>query len=316
MEKHSKIQFLGKKSPSKLYPIIGLKGKKPMCVYPIFYYALPFVRYVFSPPLGTAATYQGPLIADYNTLKQSKKESYFVDFQSAVDKFMSSQLKVNFTKLRLPPNFIDSRPLMWNGYSTRPLYDYVIDLTRKLSEIFDSFSKSRRRNIRNTEESEFVFSEGAIKELDLTFESVSDRYYSQGIDPEITLAYLHDTYDVLHPANLRIFSVNDGETFLTGSIFLFYKEKAQAWIGSPKTDHRGNYPNDLLLWKCIQWAKNSGYKKFEITWANTYRLCKYKAKYNPELSQYFSCEKCSPFINFMRSIKNKIQKDQRDIFQK
>jgi len=304
MEKHTKIRFLGKDYDSKLYHLIAFKKDTPVGLYPIFYYNTPIIKYVFSPPLRTAVNYLGPLIIDYDRLKQSKRESLFVKFQKKVDEFMTSQLGVSIRKIKLSPGLNDARPLMWNGYDVKPLYNYEINLDRSLDEIWKSFSKDRRKGIKKTEKCRFNVLEGSKKEIEFIFKSVTERYLSQGVAPIVTKEYLLDVYDALYP-NLRVFIIEKDNTYITGSIVLTYGKKVLGWFGSTKADTDSSHPNDLLQWEIIKWAHFEGYKIFEIVWANTYRLCRYKSRYNPTLSLYFTCEKYPPLILLLSLIKNR-----------
>jgi len=310
MENHSKIRVFGNNYRSKLYPMIGLRGSNPIGIYPLFYYDSFFIRYVFSPPLGTGVTYQGPLIVYYDNLKQSKKESYLIDLQKSLDKFITLKLRSNFIKVRTSPGLIDARPFLWSNYTVELLYNYEINLQNRLDEILNSFPKSRRKNIKRTEKSGLSVSEGSKKEIEFVFESLKNRYQAQSINPELDKYYLFNVYKAFYSDNLRVFVVKKDERYLAGVVLLMYNKRVHVWLGCTKTSISGLYPNDLLLWECIKWAHNEGYEIFELTWANTYRLCRYKSRYNPLLSLYFSCEKYSPFISFLHSIKKKIKPDE------
>jgi hypothetical protein len=123
-------------------------------------------------------------------------------------------------------------------------------------------------------------------------------------------AYLDDLFNLFYPENMKIFSIKKEGQFITGMIALAYKDKILLWMGTPKINVGGAYPNDLLFWEFISWAHNNNYKVLENQWANTQRLCKYKSKFNPRTSIYFSCEKYSPLIKALYSIKNKIKRPQ------
>jgi len=313
MEKHSRMRILGRDYRPKFYPIIGLMGDTPFAVYPLFHYNSFFIKYVFSPALGTEINYQGPLIVNYDNLKQSKRDSLFVKLQNKVDDFVRSKLRANIIKIRSPPHFIDTRPMIWNGYNVRPLYNYEIDLNEGLERIWKSFNKDLRKNVNKTKASDLIVSEGSKKELEFIIKSINKRYSSQGINHRINDNYVLDIYQTFYPKNIKIFVVKEGNKTISGNIVLIYRKKVYVWIGMPKTDINGLYPNDFLQWECIKWAHNQGYSVYEITWANTYRLCRYKSKYNPKLSLYFSCEKYSSIASFFHSIKSKINLKENSI---
>ena len=75
------LKIVEKHTRSKLYPIIGVKGTAIIGFYPLFYQKTFLFRFVFSPPPRVAVPYLGPIIIDYDELKQDKKESTFIEFQ-------------------------------------------------------------------------------------------------------------------------------------------------------------------------------------------------------------------------------------------
>lgn len=302
MEKHSRIKSLGRKYESRLCPLIGLKRDKAIGLYPIFFYNSPFPKYVFSPPLHTGVTYQGPLMVGYDQLTQSKKEKYFFEFQKSVDEYISSGLKANMIKIKTSPKILDSRPFSWNNYQVEPLYNYELNLNNGLNNIWNNFDKTIRKNIKGTESKGVKVREGSKQDISLLFNALEKRYKEQGIPLDVSYDYLQELYGLLQPNNLKIFVVEKDGEYLTGVLLFAYNDKVQTWIGMTTCRISGLYPNDLLLWEIIKWGHEHNFGRCEITYANDYRLCKYKSKTNPEISTYFSCTKTSPFIAFMRSL--------------
>jgi len=82
-----------------------------------------------------------------------------------------------------------------------------------------------------------------------------------------------------------------------GLVVLFYKNWSALWIGIPKTDLKGIYPNDLAQWEAIKWACQNGYKYYEeMDAGDDPRLRHFKAKFNPDLVPWYSATKCSSVI--------------------
>ena len=304
MEKYSWMDLMKRHTKDQLYPLIGLKGSTPVGVFPLFYYRNLLIRCVFSPPLRTAVTYLGPVLADYDQLKQSKRESVFIEFQKHVDEFISSELKPNHIRFRTPPGLFDSRPFKWSGYQVEPSYNYLVDLSKGPDYVWGRFNKKLREDIRRTMNGGISVEEGSKSELEFIYKSVHDRYKEQCLKPETSKDYLLDLYDSFHPKNLRLFVAKHQGDLISGFIATCYKDKFSAWIGFPKSNLKGLYPNDLLQWEAIKWACEHGFRYYEIMWANTPRLRHYKSKYNPKLDLYFSINRFSPFISCLRSLKN------------
>ena len=304
MEKHSSISFLGRSYPGKLLAFIGFDLEKPVCICPIFFYDLPFMKTAYSPPLRTEVTYQGPVYADYDNLKCSKKEEYAVEFQKSMDSYLE-KLHVKITRIKTPPNNTDARAYTWNGYDVSPCYNYELDLKAGINSLWENCGKDLRKNVKKTSEKGVTVREGGREDLKYIFEAFISRYKMQAVPTEVAYEYVLDLYDCFYPDHLRFFMSEKDGKFLSGQLMLMHKGKTLTWIGTAKNSIEGVSPNDLLLWEIIRWSVENGYSTLELTWANTRRLCKYKSKFNPRAVPYFSCEKCSPLISAFLKLKQK-----------
>lgn len=294
MEKHSMMRILGIDSRAVLYPLVGYRKKEAVGFFPIYVYDSPFVRCAFSPPLASGVTYMGPVLINDGDLKQNKREEISYELQRGFDEYVCEKLKAGLIRVRTHAFSIDARPFIWNGYLAEPMYNYVLDLSGSLESVWEGFEGDLRRNCKKTAERGVKVTEGSEEDIERLFASLSDRYGEQGLASDISCGYLKDVYKALHPHSMRVLVAQEGERYLSGVIMLIDRGTARTWIGMSKTGIQGIYPNDLLLWEAIRWAKENGCSRFEMTWANSYHLCRYKSKSNPGLSIYFSCTKKTP----------------------
>ena len=298
------LKIVEKHTRTKLYPIIGLKGSVSIGVYPLFLQKKLFTNIVFSPPSRALLVYLGPVFCNYDELKQNKKESVFVDFQKKVDEFLHFKIKYNYTRIRAVPELVDFRPFLWAGYRVEPLYTYIIDLTGGFEHIWKNFNKQVRIDIKKTGRGGVGVRLGSGKELGFLKKSVADRLIDQGLDSGDYSDYLEDIHRAFSPDNFKIFvGEYKGET-VGGLTLLCYKNRASLWLGVPKTDLKGIYPNDLVVWESIKWACENGFKQYELMDAgNDPRLRHFKSKFNPGLSFWYSAEKySSPIYKGMQEV--------------
>jgi hypothetical protein len=288
MEKHSYTHILGKKYPGKFLPLVGYNNETPIGLYPVFVYKTPFIASAFSPPLGSGAIYQGPIHFDRN-MKQSTKEEYSLEFQKNIDEYLLREFDVNLIKIRTSPGIIDCRAFYLNDYLVEPFYTYEIDVSKPLGDVWGSFDGTLRKNVKKTSSSGVTVREGTRDEILLLFNALKDRMIAQGLDSEFDYDYLIEVYDLFYPKNIKLVVTEKDGKYLTGLMLLFFGKKVIAWIGIARSVSPGIYPNDLLVWDSIKWAHENGYETFEIMWANTDRLNKYKSKFNPDATIYFSC---------------------------
>ncbi len=284
MEKHTK---------SKLYPIVGMKGTTIIGIYPLFCLKNFSLKSVFSPPPWVSVPYLGPVIADYDKLKQDKKESIFTDFQREVDKFIESEIKPNYTLISSPPGLLDARPFKWAGYHVEPIYNYIIDLSKGEDYVWEQFKKNLRQNINRAIREGSRMEEGSKEELEWIINAIARRYEEQGKVASTSIGYLLDLYDTFYPQNMKIFVAKYNDEVVSGMIDIYYKDKVVSWLGNTKANVEGRSPNELLQWEAIKYATENGMKYYEEMGANTERLCGYKSKYNPDLLICFSAKKYS-----------------------
>lgn len=290
------LKIMEKHTPSKLYPLIGMKGTTPIGVYPLFFQKRFFLKTVFSPPPHCAVPYLGPLILDYDKLKQSKKESLFIDFQKAVDDFISSELRAHYVSIATPPGLDDSRPLRWANYGIRPMYNYLLDIGQGTDYVWNQVNKKLRQDINRTGKKGVVVVGGSKEDIKFVYDSLSARYEKQEKIVTTPKEYLMDIFDSFHPNNLKIFIARYQDELVGGMIDIYYNNKVTSWIGNSKTDITGLAVNDLVQWSAIEHACMQGFKHYEEVGANTPRLIQYKSKFNPELSLYFIARKYSSFM--------------------
>jgi hypothetical protein len=291
------LKLTEKHTHTKLYPLIGFNGTTPVGLFPIFYQKKGFFKLVFSPPSGAGVLYLGPLIIDYESMKQGKRESTLFEFLKAVDNFISSKLHANYVRIRSSPGLSDSRPFSWEGYEIKPFYTLMVDLTKDPDALWGNLDKEARRQISKASKEGVSVEEGVLEDLDFLQSSLDRRLNEQGSSSNITKPYLHDLFESFFPQNLKIFIAKYKGEKIGGLIILSYGNRAYFWVGGSKTNLKGIYPNDLVHWETMKWAKQSGLRYYEVMDSgDSMRLSNYKSQFNPDLSAWFSATKYSPSV--------------------
>lgn len=310
------LKIIEKNTGSKFYPILGLDGTTVIGAYPLFFKKQGLLNMVFSPPPHCAVPYLGPLIIGYNDLKQSKKESIFLGFQRAVDQFIASELKANYTSITTAPGLNDVRPFKWNGYTVNPFYSYIIDFSEGIDKVWDGLKRKLRQNVKKEKTRGIIIKKGGEDELKVIYNMVNERYKDQDRPLNLKVTYLLDLYKE-YKDNMQIIIAYYNDECIGGLIDLYYNGKASSWIGNPKPKQTGINSTDLIQWETINFAYESNCQHYEELGANTERLCKYKSKFNPKLSIYYNAKKYTSFsclleksyIKVVKPIKGKIKKN-------
>lgn len=285
MEKHSK---------STLYPLKILKGSFHIANYPIFFNEKAKFRFALSPAPNSNSLYLGPVIANYDSFLQKKKEDYLIGIQSAVDRFLFSDLKCNYVRLRSSPGLDDSRFFLWAGYHVEPNYTYRLDLTKSPDSLWENLHKTIRTSINSARKKGISVTKGDKTDLLFIESQIGKRFEAQDLKKNDHSAFLCDIFDEFNGHNLEVNVAKENGKTISGIIHLFYNGIVYQWMGVPKPAIAGISPNELLVWETILSAQKNGYNMYEFMDGGIdSRLRVFKSKFNPETCIWYSAEKYS-----------------------
>jgi hypothetical protein len=306
------LKLASVQSNAELHPIMLYKGTQLVAVYPIFIQKQGTIKVALSPPSRSYMLYLGPVIADYDTLKQDKKESTYIQIQEEVDKYIFETQGCRYARIRSSPGIYDSRPLSWSGYTVNPFYTYRIDLTKGIDYVWEQFDRKLRVEINKAVRDGVTIRTGDVEDLGFIYDSLYKRYEEQGKRPIDYKQYLDAIYNTFYPNNLKIFVAEYKGQKIGGTINLYFKNIMYLWVGIPKSDLVGISPNALVQWEAIKWACTNGLEYYEeMDSGDDPRLRYFKSKYNPDLLIWFGAIKYSSFMykageKLFHVIKNKV----------
>jgi lipid II:glycine glycyltransferase (peptidoglycan interpeptide bridge formation enzyme) len=241
--------------------------------------------------------YLGPVIVDYELLKQDKKEGLFIQIQEEVDKFIFEKNKCIYSRIRTSPGILDSRPLRWAGYQIDPLYTYRIPLMKGTKTVWENVDGKLRVKINKAIKEGITVRSGDWEDLEFIHRSLFTRFQEQGVKSADFTKYLRTLYESFYPDTLKIFIAEYKEERVGGIITLCYKDVMYHWVGVPKSSLEGISPNDLVQWEAIKWAIEHGFKIYEIMDSgDNSRLRVFKSKWNPDLIIWYSATKHSSIV--------------------
>jgi len=287
------LRLAEQQTASTLYSLIVTKNDEIKALYPFFVKRNPLLM-AFSPAPRSLLLYLGPVIPGYETMKQSKKESTFSEIQETVDTYLCSDLGCKYIRIRTAPGLEDSRPMRWAGYDTEVLYTYRINLSDGPDAIWKRFDRKLRVDINRAIREGVSISEGTEEDIEYILSSLARRYGEQGENASDYSTYINALCHHGLSDNFRIFTAKYRDEPVGGMISPYSDRILYVWTGIPKSDLKGISPNDLVQWEAIKWACSQGMSWYEIMDAGANeRLRFFKAKYNPELSIWYSCVKYS-----------------------
>ncbi len=287
------LEVAEKYSMMKLYPLIGYRGTTPIAAFPFFVKKIGLFNFVFSPPPRLIMPFLGPVIIDYDNLKQNKKETIYHSFVRDSVNLINS-LRPMYATIITPPNLIDARQFLWCGFKAKPIYNYFFDISMGKEYLWKRLKKARRKNITKTAK-EFEFRVGNRKDFDFVINGVFTRIQEQNIKPKLNREYLNAIRRQFS-RNLQVHLVLRNGENVAGLINLTHNDTVYSWLGNFKKSIKGYAPNDLLLWRTIEYYVERGYTRFFEIGANTQRLLRFKSGFNPDLVLNFIFTKANPLV--------------------
>ena len=269
----------------ELFPLFGIKDNNLIGAFPLFFQKKGPLRMIFSPPPRVSIPYLGPILADYDILKQEKREKIYINFQESVDNFIKNNLNVNYVSVSLPPDLNDPRPFTWSGYKVKPNYDYSVDTSIGINSLYKSLDYNKRTDLKKATEQGMIVEIGSKKEYEKILDLMDVRYAQQAKFLTVSSDYFLDVFEA-YKNNMKIFTVIVGGEVVTGIICINYRDTLFGWFGNSKPKNRiSPSPNHLLFWEIVRYASENGFKNYTIMGAaGNERLHDfYAARFNPKL---------------------------------
>jgi len=276
-------------SGATLHPLVGFKGQEPVGLFPVFALRKGLLTTVFSPPPHLRVPYLGPAFLNMEKLKQRKREKRRSRFIDACLEWIEAELSPKYGHVRTSTDLCDTRPFTWSGFDATPEYTYAVDLTRTEDDMLASFSSDARRNIRNTDDDAYEIRIDGDGDRRRIIEQVRNRYESQGISFGVPFAFVDDLASAT--GGVRPYALYVDDAFVGGILTIEDGPRIGRWMGGVRTDADVDVPtNDLLDWAIIADAHQRGLETYDLVGADTRRINRYKAKFNPDLETYYSLE--------------------------
>jgi peptidoglycan pentaglycine glycine transferase (the first glycine) len=191
----------------------------------------------------------------------------------------------------------------------QPRATFILDLERDLDEIMKSCEEKTRYNIRLAERKGVTVKEdNSAKGIAIFHElyQVTAKRDNFLVHP---LVYYQRVRDVLFAAGhgTNFVAYYEGKPVAAVIIFAFGK-KIWYMYGASASEYRNVMPNHLLHWEVIKWAKEQGYKEYDL-WgipANPHEghplfgVYRFKKGFNGELVKYIGAYDfpISPLLHF------------------
>ena len=176
-----------------------------------------------------------------------------------------------------PPYFsgLMVREMQLSGFQIRPdglppsvwtQATVMIDLSLDRDTLFANMSSSTKRNVRQGLKSGLEIVSGSVKDLRIFDELMRSLCRRRGTSPNLPGDdFIQRLWDGFAPRGwIHLLLLRQGEETINGMLILTFGDFARAWRIGWSGCYPKLYPNNLLYWEAIRWAKDKGCNYFDI----------------------------------------------------
>jgi hypothetical protein len=290
------LRIVEKHTGYKLYPYGIFADGRLRCVFPLYFRREFGVGIAYSAPPAANLPYLG-FVTDlsYDAMGRAENEQFMYGIAGKIDACVSA-LSANYAYIQTVPEVLDVRPLQQNGFHAKVGFDYYIDLLRPLDEIWDSFGKECKRDIRHQEMKGLEIRQS--DDVDKFYGLMRDRFTSIGMTTFFHRdqnAYVKEAVNAF-PDHMKMLYVCHQGNVEGAAINYSYNNRYLLWMGCAS----GKF-NDYLMWETIKEAKNCGMKQIKNPGADIKRLTMFKSKFNPSLETIYTFYTVDPLGELARN---------------
>lgn len=259
------------------------------CIFPIFFKRKGPFKIYGSPLPETGSFYGGPICADASSYAQILK---------------NIRISGIFTSLfiKTPCGF---NPNIYGGDITiEPVRNYILHIKGSEEDIWRNLNKKTRNAVRKAEKSGVEVRICGAEELHTYYsmvEEVVKRRTHTPIPQELMKKVLNSGIGKLFMAYYK------GKP-ASGGIFLTFKDTVTYWSGASFSKFRKYQPSNLLHWEVIRWARDKGYRYYDLGGAEIPSIAKFKRGWGGEEVYYYRVFKEGSIAKTARVVYSRLRK--------
>jgi len=198
-----------------------------------------------------------------------------------------------FTELRNLSDLSDVQPILREcGFVHEDHLNYLIDLKRPPEVLLQGIGPRTRKHIRRGLRRDEVIVE-EVKDWDLVavcYDLLRQSYRKARV-PLTDYSLFESAFDLLYPKGMVRFTLaRVGQTPVAVSVELLYKDIIYGWYGGVDRAYGSYVPNELLMWRILQWGTENGYRLYDFGGAGKtdeeYGVRNFKAKFGGKLVSF------------------------------
>ena len=200
---------------------------------------------------------------------------------------------VLLTEMRNLSDLVEIQPMLQAcGFKYEEQLNYLIRLDRPAEEVLQNISpRTRKRIRRGIREGDVLVREIQRREEVALCYSLLNRSYAHARVPLADRSLFEAAFDLLHPRGMIKFLLAwVGQDCVAASVELIFKDTIFGWYSGVDRAFSSYVPNELLMWKILEWGADNGYRVYDFGGAGRsyeeYKVRDFKAKFGGDLVCY------------------------------
>ena len=174
--------------------------------------------------------------------------------------------RILFSELRNLSDLTDIQKILnEGGFIFEDHLNFLIDLNRPLSQIWEGIRSNAKRNIQKARRSEVRIEEVyQVDEIPIVY-GVLEKVYERIQVPLPDISLFRSTFEILAPKGmLKILTAKVKDTTIGALCLLMYKDVLLYWYTGTLREYSSYRCNDLLVWHSLELGHRHDYRMFDF----------------------------------------------------
>jgi lipid II:glycine glycyltransferase (peptidoglycan interpeptide bridge formation enzyme) len=189
--------------------------------------------------------------------------------------------------IRNSPDFLDIRPFTTNGWKSRVLYTYYINLNDKLESHADHLVK---KNIRKAERNHIMIE--PFSDVSRYYDLLCETYSRKNMNPPCSKNLIVDLYNFIQNQNCgeMVAAKTPDEEIASAEIVVWDTRQAYAWSAVSDSRFNNSGSPSFLRFDDLKRMQARGIPKMNMMTGNIPELSQFTAHLNPTLVPYYEIQ--------------------------
>jgi hypothetical protein len=244
------------------------------------------------------APYGGFILSSPPTTSVHKKESFSREIIESLLRTIEREHFI-YVNIQNSPEFLDVRPFTWNGWESRVVYAYYINLENYVEANLDS---SVKRYIRKAEKNK-IFIE-PWSDISRYYDLYCDTYKRKNQKPEAPKSLFTELYSYIRDndcGEMIAAKTPEGE-IAVAEIIVWDTKQAFSWTACSDSRYLNSGASSLIMNDYLKRLKDRGIPKINIMMANVPQLSSFASYFNPTLVPCFEIRR--RVLDNIKALKN------------